>query len=666
MLRQQHGRVCFQLARAPLAMGLAITLGGCVGDDGDQGPQGAQGPSGPEGPQGAATVALEQTGRYAPVDAPFDEGAAEIVSYNKGTQEIFLVNANAGVAQILDISSPANPTKSGDDINAASDVEDDNGLNDGAMGNVNSVAVGGGTVAVAVAADDEQANGYVAFYQATDRTFLGSVEVGALPDMVTFADDSTVLVANEGEPNDDYSIDPEGSVSVIDISGGVASASEKKAEFTAFNQGNAKADELPDDVRIFGNQGVQGLGVTSVADTDPATVTVDDASGISVGQWVTIASNDDPVAYRVTGKSGDTLTLHDELDDDTKDYDQLGDLAVYPYEGGSTVAQDLEPEYITVAEDGKTAWVSLQENNALARVDVAAAEISAIQALGFKNHNVPGMGLDASDEDGPAEEGAVNIQTHPIFGVYMPDSVASFDQNGETYVLTANEGDAREYDALSEEISLDAFEGQIDSDFDYSDVFKDENAGDLDSTFTLGDEDGDDKVEKLYSYGARSFSIRDGQGNLIFDSGDEFARKVAEVAPEHFNVDNDDDLGAEERSTAKGTEPEALAVGEVDGRTFAFIGLERQGGIMVYDVTNPHDADFVQYTSNRDFTEDRFLEKDVDNDGDKEEVANPAAGDIGPEGMVFVPAAASPRDRPLLIVGNEVSGSTSIYRIVLR
>ena len=91
-------------------------------------------------------------------------------------------------------------------------------------------------------------------------------------------------------------------------------------------------------------------------------------------------------------------------------------------------------------------------------------------------------------------------------------------------------------------------------------------------------------------------------------------------------------------------------MGTIGEKTFAFIGLERMGGIMVYDVTDPAAPVFVDYYNSRS----DWSTEDV------ESVAG-SAGDLGPEGLKFVPAAQSPNGQPLLIVGNEVSGTTSVY-----
>ena len=118
---------------------------------------------------------------------------------------------------------------------------------------------------------------------------------------------------------------------------------------------------------------------------------------------------------------------------------------------------------------------------------------------------------------------------------------------------------------------------------------------------TEGDANGDGKHEAIYSMGARSFSIFEADtGTLVFDSGDDFERITAgALGTAGFNATNDEN-GFDDRSDDKGPEPEALAIGEVNGQTYAFIGLERTGGIMVYNITNPHNVSFEHYTFNRD------------------------------------------------------------------
>ncbi|PZV09399.1 MAG: bifunctional metallophosphatase/5'-nucleotidase [Leptolyngbya sp.] len=479
----------------------------------------------------------------------FDASAAEIVVHDPVTQRLFVVNANAPTVEVLDISNPSSPTKLFD-------------IDPSAYGAAaNSVAIANGIVAIAIEAEEKTDPGSVAFFD-VDGNFLSTVTVGALPDMLTFTPDGTkVLVANEGEPNADYSIDPEGSISIIDLSGGVANLTQANvttAGFTAFNdQRNAL---IADGVRIF-------------------------------------CPN-------------------------------------------ANVAQDVEPEYIAVTGDSRTAYVALQENNALAVVDIASGAVTDILPLGYKDHSV--VPLDASDRDD-----AINITTYPnLFGLYMPDAISLYEAGGTTYIVTANEGDAREYDTFAEEarvkdLALDpvAFPNA-------AELQADEALGRLTVTTTLGDANGDGLYEELYAFGGRSFSIWDTQGNLVYDSGAEFEQTIAELFPTEFNADNSENGSFDSRSDAKGPEPEGVTIGEIDGRTYAFIGLERFGGVMTYDITNPTEAFFVDFVNNRDFT------------GDAE---TGTAGDLGAEGLVFIAAADSPSGNPLVVVANEVSGSTTVF-----
>ena len=244
-------------------------------------------------------------------------------------------------------------------------------------------------------------------------------------------------------------------------------------------------------------------------------------------------------------------------------------------------------------------------------------------------------GLDASDEDG-----AINIQNWPVFGMYQPDAIAAYEADGDVYYITANEGDDRGEDERIGDLELDpvAFPNA-------EELQEDENLGRLLVSSINGDLDGDGDYDQLWSYGARSMSIWDGEGNLVFDTGDEFAQVTAERFPDFFNSDNTEN-NFDNRSDNKGPEPEGVTVGVVGDQTFAFVGLERIGGVMVYDVTNPTEAELVQYINPRDFS------------GDAEAGT---AGDLGPEGLTFISAENSPGGRPLLAVTNEVSGSTTVY-----
>lgn len=321
---------------------------------------------------------------------------------------------------------------------------------------------------------------------------------------------------------------------------------------------------------------------------------------------------------------------------------------------GTTIAQDLEPEYIAIDSKDHFAYVACQENNALLKIDLKRKQVAAVYGLGYKNHAELGNAIDASDKDD-----VVRIANWPVKGLFMPDSIATYEVGKATYIVTANEGDGREYEFENsegeDEISYidEARVKDLDLDpsaFPLGDALKeDENLGRLTVITTQGDVDGDGDFDELYSFGARSFSIFSDEGVLVYDSGDFIETYLAENFPDDFNSDNDENDTADSRSDAKGPEPEALTVGTIDGRTYAFVGLERMGGIMTFDITDPRDVSFVDYFNNRDFLGDA-------------EVGT--AGDLGPEGLEFIPASQSPNRRPLLLVANEVSGTTTVYEIL--
>jgi hypothetical protein len=491
-------------------------------------------------------IELIPIGTYA--SGIFDEGAAEIVAYDAHTQCLFVVNAGEKTVDVLDISDPTHPMKI-DEIKVG--------------GGPNSVDVRKGIVAVAVEAEPSQNPGTVEFYDAADFTHLNTVTVGALPDMLTFTPDGKkVLVANEGEPTDDYKIDPEGSISIIDLHRGVAKATVRTADFRGFN--HKKEELIASGVRIFGP--------------------------------------------------------------------------------GATVAQDLEPEFIATPNN-RFAWATLQENNAVAIVDCRYAKVVRILPLGIKDHERKRDKLDASDKDG-----AIKLMNWPVLGMFQPDAITSYRVRGRTYFLTANEGDSRDYDGFSEEDRVKDLVLDPIAFPDAGELQMEENLGRLKVTNTIGKNDRDE-FEELFVFGARSFSIWDAHGRLVFDSGDDFERITAMGFPSDFNSTNDENHSFDSRSDDKGPEPEGVVVGRLLGRHYAFIGLERIGGIMVYDVTNPHKPFFVTYANNRDFN------------------GSPTAGtagDLGPEGLEFIPWYRSPNRKPLLAVGNEVSGTTTIYQIQVR
>lgn len=499
----------------------------------------------------------------------YDAGAAEIPAYDAASRRIFVVN---GADRTIDVISLA-------DINAPTKVGT---LDISTLGfNANSVSAKNGLIAVAVEATPKTNPGRVGLFRASDLALLGSAEVGALPDMLTFtADGRTVLVANEGEPNS-YgaadSVDPEGSVSVVNVSN-PAAPTVRTASFTAFNSQAA----------ALRSQGVRLFGVNA------------------------------------------------------------------------TVAQDVEPEYIAISPDGATAMVALQENNAFATLNIASATITGIKSLGLKNHSVSGAGFDPSDRDS-AINGGVNIGLWPVMGMYMPDTIASYSAGGRAFYVTANEGDAREYTGLAEELRVSSAAYVLDPTvFPNASTLKmDANLGRLTVTNVTGDTDGDGDFDQIHVFGGRSFSIFDDAGTLVFDSGNDFERRIAGLGTTtRFNTGSTTNA-QDDRSDNKGPEPEALAVFSLGSKTFAVIGLERQGGLFTYDITTPSAPAFVGYVTNRRFmtaNSSAAFRTEVETNGAND-------GDLAPEGIVFVPAAESPSSKPLLIVANETSGTTTIYEI---
>jgi DNA-binding beta-propeller fold protein YncE len=506
------------------------------------------------------TLSMEKIGAYDGVVL----GAAEITAFDPASKRLFVVNGANGSVDVLDLSNPASPKLLGTISVAA------------IGGGVNSVAIHDGLVALAVEAKVKTSPGVVAFYNAADLKLLHTVQVGALPDMVTFTPDGkTLLVANEGEPNS-YgladSVDPEGSVSIITVNR-TGTSTVATANFKEFIGKEAALRSAG--IRIFGP--------------------------------------------------------------------------------GANAAQDIEPEYIAVSADGKTAYVTLQENNAIAIVDIAAAKITSLKPLGLKNHNVAGAGLDASDEDGGTNTNsgtpAIKIGPQPVQGMYLPDGIAAFTVKGVNYLITANEGDARaDWPGFNEEkrvrehcpLGLDPAVFGANA----SVLNLDSNLGRLRVTSAPdGSATGKNAAglcTALYSFGGRSFSIWNESITQVYDSGDDLEQRTKALSVANFNASHDNNT-LDGRSANKGPEPEGVVVANFGSKVFAFVGLERIGGVMVYDVSVPAAPVFVSYLNTRSGT----------------------TGDRGPEGLSLILADKSPNGKPLLIVGNEVSGTTAIYQLNL-
>ncbi|MEK3883135.1 choice-of-anchor I family protein [Paenibacillus sp. PL2-23] len=298
---------------------------------------------------------------------------------------------------------------------------------------------------------------------------------------------------------------------------------------------------------------------------------------------------------------------------------------------------DLEPEYITIAEDGKLAYVTLQENNAIATVDIAKGEVLSVDGLGLKDYNDPANELDVR------KDGKIMFENVPFYGVYMPDGITSYTVGGKTYLVTANEGDATEWPNRVNGSNVEDMKGKLDSASAAYKFLQDKT--DYDGVEVMTDRGNDG----LYMYGGRSFSIYEADTmKQVYDSGSDFERITAVSVPEYFNTSNTK-AKLDDRSEKKGPEPEDVKLGVIGDRTYAFIGLERIGGIMMYDVTNPMEPAFVSYVNTREFVD---AEGEVNLDTD-----------TGPEGLEFISAEDSPTGNPLLLVAFEVGGKVGVFEV---
>jgi hypothetical protein len=513
-------------------------------------------------------IRLEFLGRYSM--GFYDIGGTVPAAYDPPSERLFVMSEDRGWIDVVDIGDPVAPVL----------VERQVVLGYGGV--PQSIAISRGLVAVALSNRTKTLPGKVLFFD-TDGNRIGDiVRVGVKPVELRFTPDGRQLVViNQGEANASYTVDPEGSISIID------------------------------------------LGIE-----DP------DCRG---------------AACRIDPRAGqlDFAAFNDQKD-------ALLDRRVRIYGPDASVAQDLEPEALAIAPDGRRAWVSLQRNNAMAVVDLANRRIVDIFGLGAKDHSRPGAGLDGSDIDGE-----IDIRPWPILAFYSPDIFEAYDVQGQTYLVTPNEGDPREDEGFVEDIQLGDLRLEPLTFPNAAMLQQDRNLGRLRVSRVDGDVDGDGVFDQVYALGGRSFAIWTGEGGLVFDSGDELERIIAEALPGCFNCTGGR-IDFDERSVDRGPEPESLTLGRVDGRDYAFIAPERIGGVFVYDITDPRAPTFQQYVNLRDFTIDpsRVCERNR-----PAAQACAAAGDLEPEGVLFISAADSPIDVPLVVVNHELSTTATIYRV---
>lgn len=451
-------------------------------------------------------------------------GAAEITTYDPLTKRLFALNN--GTVNKIDIINLADPTT----ISVIHSIQLAN-----YGGYVNSIDVSNGKLAAAIESTNKQETGKVVVFNTSTYAEEKVITVGALPDMVTFSPDGKfILTANEGEPNANYTVDPEGSISIISVENNYAVTN---LNFAAFES-----------------------------------------------QLNTLASS----GFRIAGL-------------------------------GKNFVKDIEPEYITVSSDSKTAWVTLQENNAIAVVDLTTKAITKILPLGYKDFNIAANGIDVSDRDG-----GINFAPWKVYGIYMPDAISSMVYNGTTYLFTANEGDSREYTGFADVKRLSTVNLDATAFPTGATLKQDAQMGRLNIVSTNGDTDGDGDYDVLYSLGARSFSIWNANtGALVYDSKNEL-----DVQAKSLSVYDDT------RSDDKSIEPEAITLGKIGSKMLAFVGLETVDAVAIYDVTNPTTPVFVKMIKTGD----------------------------APEGVLFIPASKSPIQQSLLVVSSENDGLIKVYK----
>ena len=811
----------------------------------------------------------------------FNRSAAEIVDYHAPSRRAFVVNADAALVTVLELG----PSGFHNEESALEPARDVAGFR---VGTVNSLAVGGELVAVALSAREAGQRGRVAFYAAATSRYLGSVEVGFGPDMLTFTPDAArVVVANEGEQSrndaEQIRVDPEGSVSVIDVSRGVAAASVRHATFerfeprieeyrnmgvrvprigdSYFESGAGKVslcrDLEPEYVAIapdgktayvslqendtvavldveqalfteliplgskdfsvgmpslqsfaleahgqtaligFGSlppasaerglwfdaresrgsehvfYALRGDGIQRVLLTAEGTIRSArlPLGGVELGRARGLVRNprdgmfwvgDDrrPVAHGVggggreprdlvaRGPGGVEALAFDEQrqrlfmltqgrGDGAEGLPRVVHVAVLDADAesprfGQTLSEhlhvtDAAPARVRAAvyigndqlllaeQSGVEASATIYHLDLKGATDVAGIESAPglpLEACGVDQLSgsygvdvaherkvlslsggsgkafelgglgwlgdgrvavlggpemtlgpTPGqahagagtptgvvLGLVSFDEqnrfDASDRDGAALLRRWPVLGGYMPDAIRALRAGGREYFVTANEGDTRGYDAKRlADVELDPRRFR-----DAAALQSKSNLGRLKISAFDGDLDGDGDFDEIHTFGSRSISVWSAAGELVYDSGSLFEDVTALGLQSEFNSNNDDNSSFDTRSDDRGPEPEGLEVAEIGGRTYAFVGLERVGGIVVLDLTDPLAPVFVEYVNPRDFAGS---------------AAQGSARDLGPEGLKFVPAAASPTGRGLLLVGNEVSGTTTAYHVNL-
>lgn len=475
-------------------------------------------------------------------------------------------------------------------------------------------------VASIIPQDSTGVAGRIAFFDYRGSTAnaarsLVLLDVGFHPDSVTFSADGTKLfVANEGEYlNGTSAVDAPGSISVIDLSS----------------------------ISTIANVGA----LTN------ANVATYDFSAANLGAGASLAGIRNP-SIAAVGTTGGLIAA-------VPNFTTLGGVGV-----GSDpdFHKGIEPEYIT--QKGSKLYVTLQENNAIGVFDLTSQKWEKIHKLGTITQTLDGSDVDDPDGAGPLLRSA-NIDD-VVKGLPMPDTIASYTIAGTNYLVTANEGDARHEDRADTVSSRDltrwsasGMTSLLDPSL-ASDPTRDNATGfgRLNISRLDGDNNNDGLIDEAVAYGTRSFSIWNADtGALVWDSGsgnslagDSSVNALTNLEtlllgldPALFNMNSGNPSNFDTRSDDKGPEPEALTIGELDGRTYAFLGMERQNGLMMFDITDPNAPVFVSYINSL------------------------ADGLISPESMTFISAADSPTGHALVLTGYEsadgMNGAIGVYTV---
>mmetsp|Transcript_87956 Transcript_87956/g.249112 ORF Transcript_87956/g.249112 Transcript_87956/m.249112 type:complete len:698 (-) Transcript_87956:318-2411(-) len=628
------------------SLGAAVLLGACSGGT-------VTFSSSDAGPADGAPTGMSLVSRvYAPYgtsasDLAYGMGAAEQMAYDPANKYAYTLSEQ-GVVHVIDYDDASSPQV------LSSYVVDLDGST------LTDVEVCGQMLFVGVVASTKTDNGMVKVYSTVLRSspaapaLLQSVTVGPLPDMLLASPDCTILaVANEGEGSDSSGtlVDPEGSVSLVDLS---------------------------------------DFSVSTVSLSTGATDAELEASGVHL-----------PLSLNA-------MEYFDDYGAASADLNWTSARAAY------TPATQLEPEYLAWSSDGSKLYVNLQENSALATVLVAdgVGTVDSIEAYGLKDWSSSGgtEGIDTVEDGACTLEFKPGFKT-----MRMPDAIAIAEVDGTPYIFTADEGDDKEYDNFEEKQKFkDVLEdgATFSSDFPgfnasgsqgMADAFT--NFGDTKMRITIGSAGVDYSTPSAptfkgaVGFGGRGISIYDVSGAIsrVWDSGSSFEKEQCAAYPWAHNAiqdeefssvwgvlynSSDDDMrelldemndpdeagcdddgsgqaGAcplgqtvDERSLKDGAGPEAIVLGVACGRLLAVTATEKQGTAFVYDVTDPTQPSllFLQHLSTASETASPGVA-----------YAAGTLGDIDPESSRFLSAAESPTGNAGIMFAGAWSGTISFY-----